>query len=64
MDRPTPLPEILQQTAAEAQENETNIIELATEYFKKMFVAHDTLIIIKEKVDKVVLIGRIYKSIV
>ncbi len=52
MDRSTPIPELLQQTARKAQENETNRIELATEYFKKMFMAHDTMVIIKEKVDK------------
>lgn len=52
MDRPTPLPEILQQTRKKASDDEASRIERVTQYFRKMFTAHDTMEIIKEKVDK------------
>lgn len=56
MSKPTPLPELLQKTREKASEKKSedseSKTERATEYFRKMFAAHDTMKIIKEKVDK------------
>lgn len=56
MSRPTPLPDRLQEVRKKASEKKSedseSKTERATEYFRKMFAAHDTMKIIKEKVDK------------
>ncbi len=56
MSKPTPLSEISQKTekrrSEKKSEDSENKTERATEYFRKMFAAHDTMEIIKEKVDK------------